>query len=350
MLMKTIKFVIMSILVGVIFISSCKMENDITATEEFSENIAIQNGTMPMPFASHDNKIYFFHFNEIDSYYQLIEHNIESCKNKIIDTLIAKSKMCIVEDTLYYLANDDWSEHTYIKSYNINDNAQEIVGEIPVSAAFDLNYQYLLPFKNQLYVSFKGLSLLPLENITLDNIGKYSTYIYKDKIYYSDVDNGNIYEQNSQQTKLLCQYKQIADAYGDGGHGIITQIIADSQKVYFVYKIPFGAEGGLGKLFLYDGKNISRVINDDSSQIFFEIYNDKIYYTGTLDNTVRHQSLYSCDLNGNNIKLIQDDVQAFCIDNNKIYYYMQSENKIANNESNFYKCDLDGSNRLRISP
>lgn len=154
---------------------------------------------------------------------------------------------------------------------------------------------------------------------TKQNTASYLNVV-DDMIYYNAKGNIHRYNIKTGRNELI----SAKNTYGT--------IIVEN----YIYTIKPNEDGSpeLYQMNL-DGKN-KNVVLKDFNEIC--IYNNKIYFSNTKDN----YSLYSCDLNGDNIKKISDmSIAQISINNDKIFV-------TDIREKGLYVMNIDGTNKHKL--
>lgn len=336
------------LLLFVIMLSICGC--NLSESKTIDNNIEMQNATINMSFASNGDNIYYYTINNSQTNqmtYDLIEFNLVTKERNVIDNVQSKSKLCVAEDNLYYLKNSNWQEFDIMRyGTEIKDIVK--MGSMPmIGTGMDLMYQYMFPINNQIYINQRGETAVISDEVNvLENKPMYSTYLDGEMLYYCGEDGG-IYKNTINGTpELVIGYDELSDDetikeyINNSASGIVSQLVKLDNKLYFLYGKP-SLEISTNKLFAYSDNKISLIGNEKSYPKMFEIYNDRLYYVGKLEDGEWKNNLYVSDLNGNNEKKIAENVQNFCIYKDNIFYEIYTSNSIGEYEYSIYKYHIN---------
>lgn len=164
--------------------------------------------------------------------------------------------------------------------------------------------------------------------------------IIGDEVFYSDT-SGNIYKNNlnfDEETEILSVNdvfnagirKELKADNSETIKGSIVRLSAYKNKLYFTFSRIYKDSPGMMFTCNMDGSNIKLLmVNNDANILIdqFQCYDDKIYFLGYTENDSwdiddDKLSLYHMNLNGKDVKLINDvgNLLSFYVHDDCVYY------------------------------
>lgn len=339
------------ILSFVLILSGCS-----SGIEEIEHNPEM---TTRMVFDENKDFIYYDYYDAISlSLHQLIRQSKTTGETIIIDESWCFSTVSVVEDDIYYVTYRDNGKDFEVIHCNNTDVADKNVlfrGQIERWDNWLTDYLYIKEGKVYFSNSDKKLWLYANSKANVIKEDMLSSAIYNNILYYTKAD-GSLYEMDldTAEEKQLVTSQTIFkkpnlqwwfDTFDEICY--MENIIRTEKKLYFLVKS--ASDNSSGRLFScnLNGNNLKEVLPEALIRKF-DIYKDKIYFIGeTKLNGTYTNGFYVFDKKGKINKIESEEQKipklGFMIFDSMVYFHPMGNFKNA-----FYQGELVDNKLINI--